>query len=111
MDQTRGSRLSIADQACLLLDDPAAQAKKHRLEIFSSMDATVLDSLGGNASMGDREPSQDSLPSNANYIVASRLGRNHYEDKARKEAIMSALQSLRSNGSGMNSCGRVIRSQ
>lgn len=113
MEQTRGTRLSISEQATLLLDDPAAKAKNKRLELFTNMEGAILESLGAAPDLPAE--AQDVIENTgtapAAYVVASRLSRANYEDSAKRESMMAALNSLRNNDRKPGLSGRVIRAK
>ncbi|MGZ3695006.1 MAG: hypothetical protein ACXWQO_12665 [Bdellovibrionota bacterium] len=100
--------MSIADQALFLLDIPPSTSRRKKLENFFDLEQTIRASL--RAAFGDAEPAAvkaEAPP--APYSVASRMGRANYEDQARAEALMSALQKLRASHQSRMGNGRVIR--
>ena len=101
--------MSIADQALFLLDIPPSIDRRKKPENFSDLEPTVRASL--KTVMGESEPApaQAEAPP-ASYSVASRMNRANYEDQAKAEALMNALQKLRaSHKNRMANGARVIR--
>lgn len=101
--------MTISDQALFLLDDKAAKAKRKRLDLFAHLDSPVCDSLAIATAKAPAVQHENANASASSYVVASRLNRANYEDAAKREAMLSALQSLRGSGRGFSS-GRIIRS-
>lgn len=100
--------MSIADQALFLLDIPPSSAKRKKLENFSDLDSIVRASL--RAELGENTPAPVKTEiAPPTYSVASRMNRANYEDQARAEALMSALQKLRASHQSRMANGRVIR--
>lgn len=99
--------MTISDFATLLLDDSCVAKQSIQLDLFRKLEASILAALEPEASEA-ASPAEPAPSPAKSYMVASRLGRANYEDDAKKEAILNALQSMRGNR-GMNN-GRVIRS-
>lgn len=101
--------MSIADQALFLLDIPPSADRRKKLENFFDLEPTIGASL--RAMMPEpvaaTAPAAEATP--ASYAVASRMSRANYEDQARAEALMSALQKLRASHQSRLANGRVIR--
>ena len=103
--------MNIAEQALFLLDLAPSILNRKKIQNFSDLEPVVQASL-----RPAPEPAEESAkPTLAapSYSVASRMGRANYDDQARAEALMNALQKLRANhknrlGQGLNAT-RVIR--
>lgn len=110
-------RMTIAEQALILLDILPARRKRRKLENFSDLETTVRDSLGPAAALANpvEEPlamPAPSAPSPASvpYSMATRMQRPDYEDQARADALTNALRQLRAaNQSKFRNGSRVIR--
>jgi hypothetical protein len=101
--------MSIADQALFLLDIPPSADQRKKLENFSDLEPTVRASLRTATGEVEPAPAKTEAPP-ASYSVASRMNRANYDDQAKAEALMNALQKLRaSHKSRMANGSRVIR--
>ena len=113
MEYARKDTLSISEQALLLLDDKLSPQKRNSLDFFANVDHFIQSSLGlkqENTKAGPSPSSSEQASSNA-FTVAARLGRGNYEENAKNEAIVNALQRLRNRpDTSKYSSGRIIRS-
>lgn len=103
MANPRKDALTISDQALLLLDDSGAISYKKNLDAFSSLENEIKNSFCDTVTT---EITQH--PVSNNFSVAARLTKSGYDDKARAEALVSALKKIRTRKSNYSS-GRVIR--
>jgi hypothetical protein len=107
MGSLRTEAVTISDQALFLLDDCFGHDRRTRLDIFSQLEAFVSSSLNGTI----QAPATAEIPTStlSTFTVAARLNRTNYDDQARAEALLAALQKIRNRKSPFQS-GRVIRS-
>lgn len=108
MESTR--KLSISDLAGLLLDSSAHASTKKCQEIFTQLEAQIMESLELSQTSPVGPPAVDAKPAPA-YHLASRLSRASYEDRARREAMVATLKKIHGSDRPLKSSGRIIRSQ
>ncbi len=100
--------LRAGDQALLLLDCPLASDKRRQMETFSDPHDFIHASLCAEAETVGK-PS-DSPASSGSFSVASRLISHNFEERARNDALVQALQALRQRRPQLaGSNGRIIR--
>lgn len=113
MEYARKDTLSISEQALLLLDDKLSPQKRNSLDFFTNVDHFIHSSLGIKQEDAKTEASSPvpTQPASSNaFTVAARLGRGNYEENAKNEAIVNALQRLRNRpDTSKYSSGRIIR--
>jgi len=114
MDNVRTKIPSISEQALFLLDDFHSYQSRKKIDFFSSIDQCVIDSF----STPNTKEKNSSLASSNNttpFVVAARLSRTNYDEQAKSEALLHALQKLRTRSpatiSESSTSGRIIRSR
>ena len=96
--------MSLAEQALFLLDILPSIQSRNRLEHFSSLDQTIVESLPGTqVAVEAVKTISESNP----FSVASRMSRSNYEDQARAEALTEALRQIRASNASKFSTARA----
>jgi len=99
--------MKFAEQALILLDLPTNSNLSRRLDRFPDIESMVNSSFEETILPVERLEIPTSTES---FTVASRMGRVNYDEQAKAEALVTALEKIRSNNSRRGSNGgRVLR--
>jgi hypothetical protein len=104
-----------ADLAVLLLDDPHAQRSRRANAHFEQTHTFVEQSIiAPPEKQSILEPSPAvAIPTASpeqTFSLATRLGKDHFDDQLRAEALVSAIKKLRQRPLPSHGSGRVIKS-